>query len=103
MIRVPPGIRSIESYMRRSTAAEQLAPRINSKTQELESTLPCKQPNVDSGATAIGSTARPPDERQNSDAKTATTTEAHQLEHIDSVSSIRVHQLALMPVSPSIA
>ena len=29
--------------------------------QELESTLACKQPNVDSGATAIGSAGRAPD------------------------------------------
>ena len=31
------------------------------KMQELESTLACKQPNVDSGATAIGSAGRAPD------------------------------------------
>ena len=62
-------------------------------TQVLDPMLACKQPNIGSGATAIGSTARAPDERQNSDAKYATTAKAHQLEHIDSVSPIRVHQL----------
>ena len=45
-------------------------------TQGLDPMLACKQPNIGSGATAIGSTARAPDKRQNSDAKTATIIEA---------------------------
>ena len=51
--------------------------------QSLDPMLACKQPNKGSGATAIGSTARTPDERQTSDAKLQTIIEDQQLEHID--------------------
>ena len=48
-----------------STAATvgRLASWISSKIQGLESTLACKQPSIDSGATAIGSAARAPDQK----------------------------------------